>query len=477
MNKNLYGFLLFLLLAWNISAQTNEEWALLDSRIEEATERLMPIISENEFRIFARRYLQIKNRFDREGMTDAISTEITELSSDLLAQINEDEELLSYFPEITNAREKAIEAQAQIHASESLQRADQGLSTLRRAQVSSDPDDRQLFVNQTVENYLNVELQAIIQNNLGTAISLLNRARSSGVQILSEATLSSGEELLNQARQTITENRYQLDGAIRLRELAIIEISKAINIARQIQDFRSRGLSEEELLLELSNPLVNIAEDLGIEYDYLRTAEEVSLQIRELISATIENNDETVIISERQREQLNALENEIRLLNEEMQEGIDERNNLIRELEALNAVNRTFDQLELIFNPDEATIIRENNDLVIRLMGISFDSGSSNISQTDNPVFQKIAQAINLFPNAIVLIEGHTDSTGNYDSNLQLSQLRAEAVQLLLENDFSISSYQMTSIGYGEIRPIANNETSLGREQNRRIEVRIALTP
>jgi outer membrane protein OmpA-like peptidoglycan-associated protein len=410
-------------------------------------------------------------------MTDAISTEITELSSDLLAQINEDEELLSYFPEIINAREKAIEAQAQIHASESLQRADQGLSTLRRAQVSSDPDDRQLFVNQTVENYLNVELQAIIQNNLGTAISLLNRARSSGVQILSEATLSSGEELLNQARQTITENRYQLDGAIRLRELAIIEISKAINIARQIQDFRSRGLSEEELLLELSNPLVNIAEDLGIEYDYLRTAEEVSLQIRELISATIENNDETVIISERQREQLNALENEIRLLNEEMQEGIDERYNLIRELEALNAVNRTFDQLELIFNPDEATIIRENNDLVIRLMGISFDSGSSNISQTDNPVFQKIAQAINLFPNAIVLIEGHTDSTGNYDSNLQLSQLRAEAVQLLLENDFSISSYQMTSIGYGEIRPIANNETSLGREQNRRIEVRIALTP
>ena len=477
MNKNLYGFLFFLLLAWNINAQTNEEWALLDSRIEEATERLMPIISENEFRIFARRYLQIKNRFDREGMTDAISTEITELSSDLLAQINEDEELLSYFPEITNAREKAIDAQAQIHASESLQRADQGLSTLRRAQVSSDPDDRQLFVNQTVENYLNVELQAIIQNNLGTAISLLNRARSSGVQILSEATLSSGEELLNQARQTITENRYQLDGAIRLRELAIIEISKAINIARQIQDFRSRGLSEEELLLELSNPLVNIAEDLGIEYDYLRTAEEVSLQIRELISATIENNDETVIISERQREQLNALENEIRLLNEEMQEGIDERNNLIRELEALNAVNRTFDQLELIFNPDEATIIRENNDLVIRLMGISFDSGSSNISQTDNPVFQKIAQAINLFPNAIVLIEGHTDSTGNYDSNLQLSQLRAEAVQLLLENDFSISSYQMTSIGYGEIRPIANNETSLGREQNRRIEVRIALTP
>ena len=477
MNKNLYGFLLFLLLAWSLNAQNNEEWALLDSRIEEATERLMPIISENEFRIFARRYLQIKNRFDREGMTDAISNEITELTSDLLAQINEDEELLSYFPEIANAREKAIEAQAQIHASEGLQRADQGLSTLRRIQVSSNPNDRQLFVNQTVENYLNVELQAIIQNNLGTAISLLNRARSSGVQILSAVTLSSGEELLNQARQTISENRYHLDGAIRLRELAIIEISKAINIARQIQDFRSRGLSEEELLLELSNPVANIAEDLGIEYDYLRTAEEVSQQIRELISATIENNDESVIISERQREQLNALENEIRLLNEELQEGIDERNNLIRELEALNAVNRTFDQLELIFTPDEATIIRENNDLVIRLMGISFDSGSSNISHTDNPVFQKIAQAINLFPNAIVLIEGHTDSTGNYDSNLQLSQLRAEAVQLLLENDFSISSYQMTSIGYGEIRPIANNETSLGREQNRRIEVRIALTP
>ena len=476
MNKNLYGFLLFLLLAWSLNAQNNEEWALLDSRIEEATERLMPIISENEFRIFARRYLQIKNRFDREGMTDAISNEITELTSDLLAQINEDEELLSYFPEIANAREKAIEAQAQIHASEGLQRADQGLSTLRRIQVSSNPNDRQLFVNQTVENYLNVELQAIIQNNLGTAISLLNRARSSGVQILSAVTLSSGEELLNQARQTIAENRYHLDGAIRLRELAIIEISKAINIARQIQDFRSRGLSEEELLLELSNPVANIAEDLGIEYDYLRTAEEVSQQIRELISATIENNDESVIISERQREQLNALENEIRLLNEELQEGIDERNNLIRELEALNAVNRTFDQLELIFTPDEATIIRENNDLVIRLMSISFDSGSSNISQTDNPVFQKIAQAINLFPNAIVLIEGHTDSTGNYDSNLQLSQLRAEAVQLLLENDFSISSYQMTSIGYGEIRPIANNETSLGREQNRRIEVRIALT-
>ena len=79
--------------------------------------------------------------------------------------------------------------------------------------------------------------------------------------------------------------------------------------------------------------------------------------------------------------------------------------------------------------------------------------------------------AINAFPESSISVQGNTDSFGSDEANLQLSKERAEAVkQYLLANSKLVAS-QIEAIGYGESKPIANNETVSGRAANRRVDV------
>jgi outer membrane protein OmpA-like peptidoglycan-associated protein len=84
-----------------------------------------------------------------------------------------------------------------------------------------------------------------------------------------------------------------------------------------------------------------------------------------------------------------------------------------------------------------------------------------------------VQQAAAVFPRAQIFIEGHTDSYGSDETNMRLSQQRAEAVSNYLSSELGVPSFRMSAVGYGETRPIANNETAQGRERNRRIDVRI----
>jgi len=76
---------------------------------------------------------------------------------------------------------------------------------------------------------------------------------------------------------------------------------------------------------------------------------------------------------------------------------------------------------------------------------------------------------MNKYPKVKFNIEGHTDNTGNYDSNKRLSQSRADAVKTYIVNK-GISASRLTAIGYGSDKPVASNKTSAGRQQNRRVE-------
>ena len=73
-----------------------------------------------------------------------------------------------------------------------------------------------------------------------------------------------------------------------------------------------------------------------------------------------------------------------------------------------------------------------------------------------------------------VTIEGHTDSYGGDQLNMQLSTDRAAAVKQYLLANMGIEPYRIQAVGYGEDRPIANNETAEGRAKNRRIDIVIS---
>ena len=165
------------------------------------------------------------------------------------------------------------------------------------------------------------------------------------------------------------------------------------------------------------------------------------------------------------------MEEELRALDERLGGATAERAALVQRLEAQNRVKQQFEQVEQMFTSDEARVFREGNNVILRLVGLSFDSGASQLKPENFDLLAKVEKAIDVFPRSELIIEGHTDSHGGDDLNQKLSQDRAESVQQYMINAMRIPTYRLIATGYGETRPVASNETAAGRARNRRIDI------
>ena len=106
----------------------------------------------------------------------------------------------------------------------------------------------------------------------------------------------------------------------------------------------------------------------------------------------------------------------------------------------------------------------------VRLYGINFDVDSDHLRADAKPAVDQLVAALKANASWKVSIEGHTDATGNAAHNLQLSEQRAAAVKAALVGA-GISADRLTTVGLGQTRPVAPNDTDAGRAQNRRVEV------
>ncbi|MEM1125215.1 MAG: OmpA family protein [Bacteroidota bacterium] len=129
-----------------------------------------------------------------------------------------------------------------------------------------------------------------------------------------------------------------------------------------------------------------------------------------------------------------------------------------------------------------AELERELEGATVERMGegikITFDSAllfavdSDELSRQAGTQLADLAQSLEDYPDTLVLIVGHTDSTGPAEYNQALSERRAESAALQLMRE-GIPATRLEIVGYGEEEPTASNETATGRQQNRRVEVAI----
>jgi outer membrane protein OmpA-like peptidoglycan-associated protein len=106
------------------------------------------------------------------------------------------------------------------------------------------------------------------------------------------------------------------------------------------------------------------------------------------------------------------------------------------------------------------------------IKGIFFDVNKDTIKKTSTKTLDGAVKVLKDFPDVAVEIGGHTDSDGSRDSNLDLSQRRAESVKKYLVGK-GIDANRLTTKGYGPDQPIADNKTKKGKSQNRRIEFKL----
>ena len=102
---------------------------------------------------------------------------------------------------------------------------------------------------------------------------------------------------------------------------------------------------------------------------------------------------------------------------------------------------------------------------------ISFKSGKADLAETSFNTISMLAMIVRTCPT-LVEVAGHTDSKGDAEVNLKLSQRRADKVAKVLVSH-GVAPHKIVAKGYGELQPIADNATQDGRKANRRIELRV----
>jgi len=151
---------------------------------------------------------------------------------------------------------------------------------------------------------------------------------------------------------------------------------------------------------------------------------------------------------------------------------------LSRQLDELNQTKRLLEErLSSEINDQQVKLQMMDKGLVISFVAdVIFDSGKAKIKTEAYPVLDKVARVLTEnVPQLNVGIEGHTDNVpvklSKWKSNWELSSARSLSVLHYLADKKGISPDRLSAIGYGEYHPVDSNDTRVGRQANRRVEI------
>jgi len=319
--------------------------------------------------------------------------------------------------------------------------------------------------------YREAELVAIKAEYLSETRRLLADADRARVGKYAPITLGKAKQLLADAERELNENRYDTDLPRNLAIRANYEAKHALYLSQIVRQVRDKDLTAEQLVLSWEDPMRTIAGVADILPDMQEGPDKLVGEL--VVYFENQSNELQAVQQEYAEDQLRLadMEEEMRALDERLGGATAERAALIQRLEAQARVKEQFEQVEKMFSSYEARVFRESDTVILRLVGLNFDSGNAQIKPENFDLLAKVEKAIDVFPRSELMIEGHTDSHGGDDLNQKLSQERAESVQQYMVNAMRIPTYRLIATGYGETQPVSSNETEAGRARNRRIDI------
>ena len=360
------------------------------------------------------------------------------------------------------AREDALSVQADKLAAELFT---EGVNKFYEAATeieAGDIDDARETGSESEEFFRKAELKAIKDAILGEARRLVSQARESGAPDVAPTTFQYAQNLLNETEELLTNNRYAKEEATIKAEECEYEANHAMYLTKLITTLRDDDKNWEKLQLGYEDILTGLASQFNENPRYDAG-----------LNSAVETIQANIIELQTERDRLRA---EVAKLQEEYDVVREEATLSSTELAKKQEQEAKINKVKSLFTPSEAKVAYDSESLVIRLHGLTFPSGKSIIQPEYFSLLSKVQEAIKIFPEKHILLEGHTDSQGNAATNKRLSEERASAVREYIIANMGISREQVTSVGYGSEKPVASNRTSEGRAFNRRIDIVIDLS-
>ena len=375
------------------------------------------------------------------------------------------------FAAVTAARNDAQSADAPRYARDTWEKAELKLMEAAKELEKGDVKDARKKGKEAEDLYRRAELEAIKANFLTPAWTLLDKTERLRVDRYAPRTLARARELAKKAEDLLRQNRYDNDEARNLAQEAKYEAAHAIYLSQMIEKFKKSDLDFEDVFLMVEKPLQRIAGTLDFvarfDKGYEIPTEMAVTKIKDLqdkLRLALE-------VIEKRNAEIKTLQEQIASMEKRLGSLTAAEKALQERLDQLRQQERVFDELARMFTRQEATVLREGNNVIIRLYGLTFPVGRAVIEPQYFSLLTKVQQALRKFPNCRVIIEGHTDSRGSDEQNQYLSEQRAEAVRQYLLANMGWNPSRIRSVGYGESSPIASNDTPEGRAQNRRIDI------
>jgi OOP family OmpA-OmpF porin len=376
---------------------------------------------------------------------------------------------------VIKAREDALAAESPKFAAEAWQKADE---RFREAMTENEQNDTKNAQRRAAEAEVllrDAELIAIKGGILNEARALIAQADEAKVGKLAPRSLQAAKRYLAEAEQEIQRNRYDLAQPRKLAAQARYEARHATFLAQLIERvLKEEGDDQagvEALVLSWEEPLKKIAAEMELSAQFDNGMQATMQEINEHAGQQAQEVRRLKQELADRDDQLGTLNTQLQRLESRLGGVSEERVALQRRVDAQERLRSSVAALEASFTADEARVARQGDDIVLSLLGIKFPSGRSTIDGGSAALMKKVQQGLALFPGASISVEGHTDANGSDSTNLILSQDRADAVRQYLVGNLGLDPEKVSSVGYGEARPVATNETPAGRTRNRRIDL------
>ena len=439
-----------------IRAQT--EFGEVEGLLNRAREEGAELLSPKSFQASEAEYQKAIELRDKGKSLKEINAKIENAKQIAQSVLNNIKLAEVTFSDVLPARERAVRAKADEYVPLEWNRAEEEFRGVVIGLEEGKVKQAKEKVGSLADLYNSVELAAIKEDMTGSA-----KALASGIEKevfpWAPKTYQIGLDKIGEASKLLETDRYNREDAEILIQEAEYELRHAKALSQRVST--AQGMDIESVLLGFEESLRRLAESIGVPVAF---DGDIDGEVSKMVEASR-------TLQARNRE----LSSELLASREEMEESRQLKASLQERLEEERQKKERLIQIQNLFTSSEATVsLDEKNRIVLRLAGFSFPPGTAVIEPVYFDLLSRVQKAVMVYPDARVTIEGHTDSMGDEAQNKALSQSRAEAIRQYLVANLGLEPTRNQAIGYGEERPIANNETEEGRALNRRVDVIIA---